>query len=91
MKKNKLEKDVNLNSLWRKIKDFFYSISVFIHGKLPKKKEKTAKSGNIGEFVFFHLLWLLPMIQFAIVYLFVGVQSILLAFQTYDRMTGQFI
>ena len=91
MKKRKLEKDVNLNNFWRKIKNFFYSVSVAVHAKLPEKKNKSAKGGKRGEFLFFHLLWLLPMIQFAVMYLWVNVQSILLAFQTYDKFTGKFV
>lgn len=91
MKKSKMEKDVNLNGVWRKVQDFFYSISVVAYSKLPKPRTITSNNGKKNEFIFFHLLWLLPMIQFAIIYLFVNVKSILMAFQTYDRLTGQFI
>lgn len=91
MRKRKLEKDVNLNSVSRKIQDALYSAKVAIHNKLPKKKIRSAKSGKMREFWFFHLLWAIPMLQFLLIYVFVNFQSILLAFQTYDKMTGEFV
>ena len=91
MKKRQVEKDVNLNSVTRKIQDKLYSASVAIHNKFPKKQNGSVKSGSKREFWFFHLLWAIPMIQFVIIYVFVNFQSILLAFQTYDKMTGEFI
>lgn len=91
MRKIKEERETNLDSLFRKIKDFFYSILVAIHAKLPKSDPSKAKNGKLREFAFFHLIWILPMIQFGIIYIFVNIKSILMAFQTYDKMQGKFI
>lgn len=82
---------VNPNGLGQKIRDFFYDISVGVHNRLPKKNVKSATKGKRNEALFFHLLIILPLLQFALMYVYVNINSVLLAFQTYDVFTGKFV
>lgn len=74
-----------------KINDFIYSVNVALHKHLPNKKRKTASVNGKSEKPFFYLLIILPLVQFAIMYVYVNINSILMAFQTYDVFTGKFV
>ena len=77
----------------RKISDFFYDISVWIHNKMPKpnkKKQKTLTTKRRNEAIFFTCLVAYPMIQFLIFYVAVNINSVLLAFQDYNVDTATF-
>ena len=72
----------------RKVSDFFYDISVGIHKKISKtsnkNKQKTMSTKRRNEAIFFTCLVAYPMLQFLVFYVAVNINSILLAFQTYD-------
>lgn len=78
----------------RKISDFFYDISVGIHNKTSKmrnkEKQKTLTTKRRNEAIFFACLVAYPMIQFLIYYVAVNINSILLAFQDYNVETATF-
>ena len=79
-----------MDKVKRKVKDVFYDLSVWIHGKLPKKK-KEKKPTNKGALIFYIGFMAIPIIQFLVFWLGVNVNSILLAFQRYDMKTGEFV
>ncbi len=93
MKKSKRVRDdsVNPNGVWQRIKDAFYAVSVAIHARLPHKKQKSISAGNKNEWLFVHLIFFFPLVQFAIMYIYVNFNSILMSFQTYDVFTGKFV
>ena len=77
----------------RKISDFFFDISVWLHDKLSspgKKKDKTLSTKKRNEAIFFTCLVAYPMIQFLIFYVAVNINSVLLAFQDYNVDTATF-
>lgn len=81
------------NKIIENIKWFFYGISVVInkaYRKIIPARTKTLKSGNIGAAVFAHLLILYPLLQFAIFYVYVNFNSILLSLQSYNINTSKF-
>src|SRR5690554_2364534 len=55
----------------------------------PKKRRKLNKKQK--DLIFYILVLAFPMTQFAIFYLGVNFNSILLAFRSYDVMSGQYI
>lgn len=92
MKKTKRERgdSVNPNGVLQRIKEAFYAIGVAAHKRMPHKKQRSVSKGNKSEWLFVHLLLLLPLVQFAIMYVYVNFNSILLAFQTYNVFKGKF-
>ncbi len=56
--------------------------------ELKIKKEKTLKSKNREQLLFYYLVLLLPIVQFIIFYVVINFRSILLAFQDYDIEIG---
>ena len=61
------------------------------------EKVRSMKSAKVGEAIFVHLMLLYPLVQFAICYVAVNINSILLAFQKYEtyknaagRLVGEF-
>ncbi len=72
------------------LKDFFYSINVRISNMFPKKK-KDWDHHNRAEKIFFYGMMALPLLQFAIFYVYVNFNSIMLAFKDYDVLTGKFV
>ena len=48
------------------------------------EKVRSMKSAKVGEAIFVHLMLLYPLVQFAICYVAVNINSILLAFQKYE-------
>ncbi len=67
----------------RAVKDKFYNLSVWIHKKFHKtKKEK--KPSNKSALIFYISFMAIPILQFAIFWFGVNINSILLAFKRYD-------
>lgn len=52
------------------------------------EKVRSMKSAKVGEAIFVHLMLLYPLVQFAICYVAVNINSILLAFQKYETYTN---
>lgn len=82
------------NNVKRKLSDFFYNVSVVLH-RIRKKFVKTEKprtmtSRRRGELAFFIALIAYPLLQFTVFYVVVNINSILLAFKTFDVSTAQF-
>lgn len=65
-----------------------YDLRVKLSGK-PKKKQSYT-SVKRQETIFLTLLLAIPVIQFCIFYIGVNINSILMAFQEYDGVTGEF-
>ncbi|HBF86975.1 MAG TPA: hypothetical protein DDW54_04770 [Clostridiales bacterium] len=71
--------------VFRKIGDAFYSLTVAAYNILPKrKKPKNPKMSKVGEKVFYWAILVIPLIQFAIMYVAVNINSFLFAFQKYS-------
>lgn len=51
---------------------------------------KTSRKGDKSELIFYILLIALPLLQICIFYFYVNFNSILMAFQTYSKMTDEF-
>ena len=87
-----------LSGFWgnikRKLGDFFYNVSVVLHitrRKLIKtEKPRTMTSRRRGEITFFIALIAYPLLQFTVFYIVVNINSILLAFKTFNVDTAQF-
>lgn len=93
MKYKKIEKEITVfDRFKRKIQDFFYNLSVKVHGKMPQKKATSLRTKNKNETIFYYLMFLLPLLQFIIFYIVVNFNSFLLAFKsyTYDASTLTF-
>lgn len=78
----------------RKLGNFFYNLSVVLH-RIRKKfvkseKPKTMTSRRRGELAFFIALIAYPLLQFTVFYVVVNINSILLAFKTFNVDTAQF-
>lgn len=73
------------------ISDFFYDISVKLNKVFHKKQKVTnIKTKRRNQKIFYTCLLIYPVAQFLIFYVFVNINSILLAFQTYDVDTATF-
>ena len=77
-----------------KIKSVCYSVSVAIHSAkrkiFKKSRPRTMSSRRRGELAFFIALVAYPLAQFAVFYIGVNINSVLLAFQHFDTGTAQF-
>ncbi len=89
-KKVKVEQEGFISSLLgkitRPIKDAFYTLQVKIHQLLHRNKPKKAMSGQrkrVGETIFYWAILAFPLFQFAVMYIYVNFNSILMAFQNY--------
>lgn len=89
-KKVKVEQEGFISSLIGKvmnpIKDAIYALQVKIHQLLHRNKPKKAMSGQrkrIGETIFYWCVLAFPLFQFAVMYVYVNFNSILMAFKTY--------
>ena len=61
---------------------------------LPKKNKRDASSiqhARIGEILFYISIVILPMIQVALYYVYVNVDSVLLAFRQWNSVEGKFV
>lgn len=87
-KKEKVEKDGLVSSLLKKVtrpvSDKLYDVSVAIHKRLPQK-QKTGKQKRLGEAIFYWAVLAIPILQFLIMYVYVNIDSVLFAFQSYHR------
>lgn len=70
--------------------DFWYGISVSLHRRFHKKKSTSIKTKRRNQKIFYTCLLIYPLLQFLIFYVFVNINSILLAFQTFDPTTATF-
>ena len=80
-------------SILNKISDFFYDVSVKFHNTFKRKdnnKITTIKTQKKKKLIFYTLLLIFPVVQFLIFYVFVNINSILLAFQEFDSQTATF-
>ena len=51
---------------------------------------KRKKTRDVGELIFYCCLVALPLLQIAIFYVYVNLNSFIMSFQTYDRLAGTF-
>ena len=79
--------------LMRKISDFFYDITQPLFAKAQAKGNKVTRqrAARRSELIFYTCLLILPMIQYAIYYIWVNSNSLLMAFQKYDPVSGDYI
>lgn len=78
--------------IWRDIKDFFYECRYWLHHKVFKKIFRgpvTPKSRRRNEIGFIVCMLIIPIVHFLVFWLYVNFDSILLAFQRVDVLTGQ--
>lgn len=91
-KKSKVEKKENEKfvAFKRAISDFFYNLSVKVHGKMPHKQAGATAIGlkKRNDMIFYCLMMLFPVAQFCTFYIAVNLNSVILAFQSYDTLTG---
>lgn len=94
--KNRIEE--KKDSIKEQINDIFYGINVKIHSLFKRKSNKkvSIKTQNKKKIAFYTILMIYPIAQFLIFYVFVNINSILLAFQefnvgsaTFDFLKGQ--
>ena len=95
MKKNKIEEREGwLSRLWGRVRmrvsDWCYDLSVRIHQKTRRKKEKrrTLRHSARAQSRFLFCVLVYPVTVFIIFYLVVNVRSILFAFQQYEWGVG---
>lgn len=88
------------SKIMRKVRDFFYGISVRMHGfknKIFKKKKKPDANRNdlrrnrFIELGFLTSLFLWPTITIILNYIFVNANTWMLAFQEYDMVNNEFV
>src|SRR5690554_4677561 len=80
-----------MKKIRRLISDTFYDISVKLSSKNKKRKKSTKLSTiKIQKKIFYIAIVSLPLLQFLIFYVGVNLNSIILAFQSYDNITGQY-
>ncbi len=87
-KRMKYEKDETFfDKIKKPVSDFFYDLST----KLPRKKKKNTslKGRRTGELVFYYCLAFLPILHFLIFYVYVNLNSVILAFQEYKFINGE--
>lgn len=87
-KKVKIEQDGALGLLIKRItqpiSDAIYALRVKLHAKLHKNKKPTSgQRKKVGEMIFYWVVLAFPLFQFAIMYVYVNFNSILMAFQAY--------
>ncbi len=70
------------------VSGFFYNISVKIHEHLPHKKNTALGVRKRNNMIFYCLLMIFPVAQFCVFWIGVNTNSILLAFRSYDALTG---
>ena len=92
-KKRQIEKDSGkLDAVKRKISDFFYSVSVKVHEKLPRRSGRAAAIGlkKRNDMIFYCLMMLFPIAQFCTFYIAVNLNSVILAFKNYETLDGTY-
>ena len=92
-RKNKEDKIGIFGKLKRKISDFFYDLTQPLYAKARAKRgDKVTHhhKARRSELIFYTCLLILPMIQFAIYYVWVNSNSLLMAFQKYDPIKGKY-
>ncbi len=88
-KTKKEDKEKIFDKVKRKIRDFFYAISVLLHRNRPPRAPRSRARRNRGALIFCICMLAYPLIQWAIFYFYANINSILLAFQRYDVDTGK--
>ena len=90
MKRIKMDKDESIfGKAKRKIRGFFYDISVRLHRSRAPKPPRGRAKRNRGALIFCICMLAYPLVQWVIFYLYANLNSIFLAFQRYDVNTGQ--
>lgn len=85
------ERDTIFTKVKRKVADIFYDISVILHKKFKRKeKSSTLSKMKRNKRLWFWLLVAYPLLQFMVFYVFVNINSILLAFKSFDQDTATF-
>ena len=89
------DKQTWFNKLTRRLFDAVYDVRVKLHEKIHKKdnlqkKEKGIAQRKVNNLIFYCILMAWPVIQFCIFYIGVNLNSVLMAFQTYNSNTFKF-
>ena len=82
MKKDSLQQTYK-RGFWASIGDFFYDLKVTL---FPKRSNRSARSFKTEAMVFVIALLAIPLIHWAIFWLYVNIQTIFMAFQTPSTM-----
>ncbi len=77
-------------SIFNKLKWQLYSLKIAVFKPSKKEKKDTTMSAKRKEGIFLFLFLLFPMVQFLIFYVALNLNSILLAFKTYDKVSDTF-
>lgn len=81
-----------LLSIWKRLKELLYDFSVNIHKKRSSKiKVSNMSTKNRNRLIFYIAVVSLPVLQFIIFYIFVNINSILLAFQKMEYFKGGYV
>ena len=74
----------------QKIKDAFYSLSVYFHDKFGRKKLKGRSTTKFNEILFIIVITAIPILLFLLGYVYVNISAIGLAFQEFNQETYSF-
>lgn len=77
-------------NILNKFKWWLYSLKIAVFKPSNKEKKETTMSAKRKEGIFLFLFLLFPMVQFLIFYVALNLNSILLAFKTYNKIDGTF-
>ncbi len=75
------------SKIFSSVKLALYDLKVKIYNLFPHNKRKTYKHRRVKEVIFCYAVLLLPIIQFAIMYVGVNINTFLLAFRSYTINT----
>lgn len=68
------------------VSGFLYDVQVKIHNKLPHKKKAGIGTRKRNDLIFYCLMMLFPIAQFCTFYIAVNINSVILAFKSYDTL-----
>ena len=92
-KKRVVQDETFVEIIKNKIKDKFYDFSIFIHkifNKNKKEKRSTISKMSRNRRIWFWILVAYPLLQFSVFYVAVNINSILLAFKSFNPENASF-
>lgn len=79
-------KTQNESNFWSQVGWWIYPLTVRIHNLFPQKKRQTKMTNRrLKDGLFVYGMLLFPLVQFAVFYIGVNVNSVLMAFQSYEE------